>query len=145
MNQPTSHCHGWVDNLVRLSKIEEVEGANLRQGTLNPYCVSQDRNLPSLSRFGDVEAMDIDMGTEPILGSVDEFPSAAKVFPGERQTFLGAFDGDTFSNERQYNPYYPFASRPDWEFGLWLTRSGLSLAAMDSLLSLELVGPSNTN
>ena len=146
MNQPTSRCHGWVDNLVRLSEIEEVEGTNLRQGTrVDQYCVSEDRNPPFLSRFGGVEAMDIDMGAEPILGLADEFPGAAKIFPGERQTFLGAFDGDTFSNERQYNPYYLFASRPDWEFGLWLTCSGLSLAAMDSLLSLELVGPSNTN
>ena len=81
------------------------------------------------------------MDIDPVQGSVEEFPGAAKVFPGERQTFLGAFDNDSFSNERRSNSYYPFASRLDWEFGLWLTRSGLSLAAVDSLLSLELVGP----
>ena len=114
-----------------------------QQGALDPY-VLDDRNTPSPNRFGGAAgAMDVDMGWEPIQLSVEEFSGAAKIFPGEWKTFLGTFDSDTFSNERWSNPYYLFASRLDWEFGLWLTRSGLSLAAVDNLLSLELVGLSN--
>ena len=132
-----------MDDLVHLSEIEEIEAANLWQGpTLDQYYVPEDRNPRDPSRFGGAEeAMDVDMDIEPVQGSVEEFPGAAKVFPGEWQTFLGVFDSDSFSNEQWSNSYYPFTSRPDWEFGLWLTRSGLSLAAVDSLLSLELVGP----
>ena len=140
MNQPTSRCHSWVDDLVRLS---EIETALPQQSALDAYLL-EDRNPQSSSRFGDAEEnMDVDMGSECGQGSVEEFPGAAKIFPGERKTFLGTFDSDTFSNECRSNPYYPFASRPDWEFGLWLIRSGLSLAAVDSLLSLGLVSLSH--
>ena len=72
---------------------------------------------------------------------VEEFSGAAKIFQDKWNTFLQKFDQDHFSNEWQENLYYPFSSRSDWEFGLWLTRSGLSLAAINSLLSLELVSP----
>ena len=101
MNQPTSRCHRWVDDLVRLSEIEEVEAANLWQGgALDQYYVPEDRNPRDPSWFGGAEgAMDADMDIDPVQGSVEEFPGAAKVFPGERQTFLGAFDDDSFSNE----------------------------------------------
>ena len=140
MNQPTSRCHRWINDLVQLS---ETEATIPQQGALNPY-VLDDRNTPSPNRFGGTAgAMDVDMGWEPVQLSVEEFSGATKIFPGERKTFLGTFDSDTFSNECWSNPYYPFASCPDWEFGLWLTCSGLSLAAVDSLLSLELVGLSN--
>ena len=144
MNQPASRCNGWVDNLVRIFAIDEVEATNPLQGVLDGYAL-EDQNPPSPGRFGGAEgAVDVDMDPEPVQGStVEEFPGAAKVFPGEWVTFLGRFDRDAFSNQRQSNPYYPFTSRSDWEFGMWLTRSGLSLAAVDSLLSLELVSVSN--
>ena len=45
MNQPTSRCHIWVDDLVCLSEIEEIEAANLWQGpTLNQYYMPEDWN-----------------------------------------------------------------------------------------------------
>jgi len=108
-----SHCHRWVDNLVRFSEIDEVEVVNPQHGALDAY-VPEDWNPPSPSRFGGAEeAMDVDMGPDPVWGLVEEFPDAAKIFPGERKTFLGTFDSDAFSNKQQSNPYYLFASRSD--------------------------------
>jgi hypothetical protein len=39
----------------------------------------------------------------------------------------------------QKNLYYPFASRDEWELAAFLLRSDLSLASIDSFLSLKLV------
>ena len=124
MNQPVSHCHWWVDDLVRLSEIV--------------HSPQEDWTPPSLGRFDGMDGI-IDRGPSNEL--VEGFSGAAKIFQDKWNTFLQKFDQDHFSNEWQENLYYPFSSRSDWEFGLWLTRSGLSLAAIDSLLSLKLVSP----
>ena len=141
MNQPASHCHRWVDDLVRLSEVNEIEAVH------NPQQDWNSLDPPDPDRFDEAEAeMDVIVDEGPGDGLVEEFPGAAKIFQvGEQNTFLHKFDQDPFSNERRENLYYPFASRMDWEFGLWLTRSGLSLAAVDSLLSLDLVSPFNVH
>lgn len=66
------------------------------------------------------------------------FAGAGKAYLGGK-TFMDAFWEDKYSAMRTENIFYPFASRNDWQFASWLTRSGLSMAAIDSLLSLELV------
>lgn len=58
---------------------------------------------------------------------------------GRGQTFMDWFNTDQFSEARVENLYYPFVSRQDWEVGSWLLRSGLSMAAIDEFLSLEIV------
>lgn len=68
----------------------------------------------------------------------DHFPGAARSFDGGR-TFLDKFDTDEFNSHRASNMYYPFAYRGDWEMASWLLRSKLSMNAIDSLLSLDLV------
>ena len=68
----------------------------------------------------------------------DVFPGASARY-GRGPTFMENFDSDRFSEERAVNPYYPFASRSDWEMGAWLLRSGLSMAAINEFLSLEIV------
>lgn len=72
--------------------------------------------------------------------STQYFPGAAHTYEGGK-TFLDRFDADEFSKHRNSNIYYPFASRGDWELASWLLRSGLSMGAIDSLLSLDLVRP----
>ncbi|KIM57131.1 hypothetical protein SCLCIDRAFT_131146, partial [Scleroderma citrinum Foug A] len=37
------------------------------------------------------------------------------------------------------NIYFPWASRQEWAFASWLLRSHLSMATIDSLLSLEII------
>jgi len=46
---------------------------------------------------------------------------------------------DQYSSFRKENLYYPFASWVDWQLASWLLCSHLSMAAIDSFLSLELV------
>ena len=69
---------------------------------------------------------------------IDEYSGSAMVF-GSGRNFMDKFDADQFSSERMEQPYYPFASRDEWELASYLLRSSLSMAAIDQLLKLELV------
>ena len=69
---------------------------------------------------------------------VEEYEGAAKEY-GTGMTFMDEFDCDQYANERVNNLYYPFASRDEWEFAAFLLRSDLSMASIDSFLSLNLV------
>ncbi|KAI5988435.1 hypothetical protein EDD15DRAFT_2141400, partial [Pisolithus albus] len=53
--------------------------------------------------------------------------------------FVNKFDMDKFSELRSSNVYYRFAPSGDWELGSWLLRSGLSMSAINTFLSLHLV------
>ena len=68
----------------------------------------------------------------------EEYKGAAKGY-GTGTTFMDEFDRDQYAGERINNLYYPFASRDEWEFAAFLLRSDLSMASIDSLLSLNLV------
>ena len=48
------------------------------------------------------------------------------------------FYTDKFAEERTKNPYYPFASRAEWELASFLSRANLSMKFVDEFLSLEL-------
>ena len=58
---------------------------------------------------------------------------------GRGKTFMDTFDTDRFSSEHQNNLFYPFASKAEWEFTSWLANSGLSMAAINKCLSLDIV------
>ncbi|KIN99340.1 hypothetical protein M404DRAFT_118082, partial [Pisolithus tinctorius Marx 270] len=66
------------------------------------------------------------------------FKGAAKMF-GLGPMFMDKFNGDQFSNLWASNLYYPFNSHNEWELALWLLRSGLSMRAIDSFLSLSII------
>ncbi|KAI5995118.1 hypothetical protein EDD15DRAFT_2165351 [Pisolithus albus] len=66
------------------------------------------------------------------------FPGAVQTYNGG-STFVNKFDVDKFSELRSSNVYYPFASSGDWELGSWLLRSGLSMSAINTFLSLRLI------
>jgi hypothetical protein len=136
MNQPTSRCFGWVDNLVQIGELLEQE-AEEKNTHNSPQLVHRQ---PATEWNTDNDTLDVDTPDETHGEIVEEYPGAAAVFVQRQKTFLDRFDQDQFSHERCSNLYYPFASRADWEFGLWLTRSSLSMAAIDNMLSLELVG-----
>lgn len=137
MNQPASRCFGWTDNLVQIGELLEAEENHSSQPPQAGHLQAAHRH-PSAD-WNQPDEMNVDLPDGPCGGTVEEFPGAAAIFAHQQNSFLDRFDRDQFSNERGSNLYYPFASRADWEFGLWLTRSGLSMAAVDSLLSLELV------
>ena len=69
---------------------------------------------------------------------VEVYEGCTAAFPGG-ETFMGRFRSDRYAEQRRENIYFPFVSRKEWEFASWLLRSSLSMAAIDSLLSLEIV------
>lgn len=109
--------------------------------------------FPSLDGDGDVDSDWIETDTEnfdlPVNNFSEELPDAfegvtelypgASVNYGRGHTFMDTFDADQFSFERQGNLFYPFASKAEWEFASWLTNSGLSMAAIDKCLPLDIV------
>ena len=86
--------------------------------------------------------MDMEVDNQPEATSssfhTEPFPGAAEVF-GKGQTFLSLFHEDEYTDARQANPYYPFASQPEWELASFLLRSDLSRVAVDEFLKLQLV------
>jgi hypothetical protein len=74
--------------------------------------------------------------TEYFLGSAEVF--------GSGETYLDLFDEDENADKRQTNPYYPFASQPEWELASFLLKSDLSRVAIDQFLKLQLVSASQS-
>jgi hypothetical protein len=137
MNQLSSRCHGWVDQLFQIGEL--VDPVVPRNPPAVPLHSAEfgDWNAPSQRDLHHLEdQMEIDPAPQKWEG--EEFPGAAATYE-QGTSFLERFDQDQYSEEWRSNIYYLFASHADWELGLWLTRSGLSMAATDSLLSLALV------
>lgn len=91
--------------------------------------------------------MDPEEETEVPEGSrkdfVEFFEGSGETFPGGK-SFLDDFRQDEHAAERRDNLYFPFASHDEWQLASWLLRSRLSISALDSLLSLNIVGYSFT-
>ncbi|KAJ6461670.1 hypothetical protein C8R45DRAFT_841979 [Mycena sanguinolenta] len=67
------------------------------------------------------------------------YPGAAKTY-GREPSFMERFTQfDEHAQQRQLNPYFPFASAGEWEFAAFVERSSLSLAEIDELLKLNLM------
>ena len=76
--------------------------------------------------------------------NLEYYPGVSSTY-GQGTTFMSEFFTNKYAHLRHENIFYPFASKEDWQLGSWLLRSGLSIAAMDSFLSLELVSISPLN
>lgn len=88
----------------------------------------------------DLEYPDIVDGSDMDCdGDVEYHPNVCQTFPGG-STFMDNFFADKYGSLRWKTLFYPFASQADWQLGSWLLRSGLSMAAIDGFLSLDLVG-----
>lgn len=139
MSQPRSGCANWTDNLVRLHE-------NLTPSVdHDSMSIDEPSIVQGLHELGQNELPE-DAEDAPALEELPErrsssthyFPGAAQVYEGGT-TFLDKFEADEFNKHRLLNVYYPFGSSGDWELASWLLRSGLSMGAIDSLLSLNLV------
>lgn len=69
---------------------------------------------------------------------IEVHPAAGKIL-GHGSTFMDDFEADPYANERRDLPYYPFASRDEWELASFLLRSPLSMKSIDMFLSLSMV------
>lgn len=101
----------------------------------------QDGGLTYENEELDQQDMDVDDETEN-KRFIEMFEGAAKSFPGGA-TFMDEFDKDPHAPERILNLYYPFVSRDEWELASYLLRSDLSVASINTFLSLSLVSPTN--
>lgn len=70
---------------------------------------------------------------------VKELYQGAALVYGTGQTFIDGFNADRNYEHRAEHPYYPFASRHEWELAFFLLQSGLSMAKIDHFLKLNLV------
>lgn len=69
---------------------------------------------------------------------VQAFEGCSEAFAGGK-SFMDNFRQEEHAAERRANLYFPFASREEWQLASWILRSRLSLSAIDSLLSLDIV------
>jgi hypothetical protein len=79
--------------------------------------------------------------TEPLERSgqlhVETYPSAGSVHTKQPPLFQRA--SEMHHDLGAGNDYYPFANQTDFELGVWLHESGLSMAKIDEFLSLDYV------
>ncbi|KAG1894108.1 uncharacterized protein F5891DRAFT_985339 [Suillus fuscotomentosus] len=91
--------------------------------------------------------VDVDMGAD--LGVYEDehagveagyeeevYDGAAKTY-GIGTSFMKTFNSDEYAVERMDNPYFPFASKPDWEMAAFLLQSELSMTDINKYLHLE--------
>ena len=160
MNQPISSCRTYYEEL---HQIAEATGSP-KGVQLSGICPEDQPHEMDHSARGSSPPHEMDRsarGSSPIFRSptpmmatddkntasshsnspffAELYPGASKIF-GSGPTFMDNFDNDQFSTERQTHPYYPFASKDDWQMASFLLRSDLSMAALDQFFKLELVG-----
>jgi hypothetical protein len=144
MNQPHSTCFSHFNEIVNLTDDLARFKARSRDSKSQHQFNATDTGEP----------MDLDPAMDPDLNNpgwpieidiegtgenfIEEYDGAAKEY-GLGKTFMMEFNNDSFSNERITNLYYPFKSRAEWEFAFFLLRSNLSMATIDTFLSLKLV------
>lgn len=145
MNHPFSACYSHFQEMADLS--HELEKYNRQTQNV---CDSDDNNMD----LGPASDMDVFTEHDELGGNddwnmddgeqfIEEYKGAAKEY-GTGTTFMDEFDCDQYAGERIKNLYYPFASRDEWELAAYLLRSDLSMASIDSLLSLNLVSATLT-
>ena len=152
MNQPTGPCYdgslplfGEYDNPIDAEAPHSYNTAQLQQEERDPGLADSE----SYEEYGDIE-MDgpgdpaVSVPSRPDIEQlgpgrfVETFEGCGETFPGGK-TFMGDFWADQYTEQRCENVYYPWASKQEWAFASWLLRSRLSMAAIDSLLSLDIV------
>lgn len=94
----------------------------------------------------DSTSMEVDADSQSVndhnnIPFIEKYPGAAQTF-GRAKTFMDTFDADCHADKRKDHPYYPFASRNEWELASFLLRSNLSMTSIDNFLKLELVSGS---
>lgn len=157
MNQPLGSCLDHFQEIVNLTDELERHKTSLRQPVPDDSRESESEDEGSGDGTpGTLEMARMDVDDVPIEPDnpevddgltgdghfVENYPGAAKVHTTSGMTFMKQFDVDEFAEERTQNLYYPFASRAEWELAAFLLRSDLSIAALDTFLSLSLVSHS---
>ena len=144
MNHPFGACYSHfqevadlADELQRYKNSRNRPTQNENDNNMQPMDLGPDMDVDVMERDNLAEENDWSMdGSDGVF--VEEYEGAAKEY-GTGTTFMDEFDRDQFVGERINNLYYPFASRNEWELASFLLNSDLSMASIDSFLSLNLV------
>ncbi|KAF8547631.1 hypothetical protein OG21DRAFT_1527027 [Imleria badia] len=145
LNQPASLCFG--KSLFEAPSPTE----DIAMDDEQPCSPEEDKILDNahqpLQVDGDDDS-DLDMAYDPLNPSLDDqpflgrfveaFEGCAETFPGGK-TFMDNFREDQYTEQRRENLSFPFASKVEWDFASWLLRSRLSMAAINLLLSLDII------
>jgi hypothetical protein len=142
-NQRSSNCWKtysllleWEQNT--LSSVEnEVDDAQISTPPSHQSPLPSPPRMPSPPPEVDMEIVNQPEATPPSFHT-SFFPGASEIF-GKGENFTDLFHEDKYADVRQVNPYYPFATQPEWELASFLIKSGLSRVAVDEFLKLQLV------
>ena len=146
LNQPSSSCRAtfWQEGSGNLSQRRqnfstenEAAGTHESRECWTPPENPDDGNPGEFGNVGDTSGeQDTSFGR-----FIKIYDGCSEVFPGGK-SFMDTFQEDRYAEERKENLYFPFASHEEWQFASWLLRSRLSIAAIDSLLALDIVSES---
>jgi Plavaka transposase len=149
MNHPFGACYSHFQEIADLAddlqryKDRPTQSEDENLNNMQPMDLGADSDMDvdasftEHDNFESVAAGGSDWGMDGGV-FVEEYEGAAKEY-GTGTTFMDEFDRDQYAGERINNLYYPFASRNEWELAAFLLRSDLSMASIDSFLSLNLV------
>lgn len=139
MNQPLGSCQGITRKITTLTE-ELGRYRSRRRMTASPE-VANNRQDTNMDWEDELEAPngqeDMGMGDDEAV-FVERYEGAGMLY-GPGTTFMDQFDRDPHASKRTENVYYPFASKNEWELASFLARSNLSMASINSFLSLALV------
>jgi len=136
MHQPSGSCyHASLANEMDLIHGEDIEvpSAAHSQGD------NEDIDMDDFTGYRKPDFDDPHRSQDPDPGIyVKTYKGCMEVFPGG-EMFMDQFRCDQYAEQCQENIYFLWASRQEWAFASWLLRSCLSMAAIDCVLSLEIV------
>ena len=161
MNQPMDLCHTakWYQDHSNVShnlpqdKPTSSDVMGLDASHYTDTDAQPDANYPpqpppsspevSIQNDEDLGYVEMDLDNMDIQPTFTEtFPDCSRSYPGGTM-FMDLFWQDEHTMERQENIYFPFALGEEWEFSSWCLRSGLSMTAIDFLLSLTIISHQN--
>ena len=149
MNQPSSACSTFLNDISRPTVLQPLLSQAIPKLPIihdtHQACTSEAVNdmqmefddFPDNDR-NDTQESDLQPTGTTSPENVENFPGASQSYPGSK-TFMDQFFSDKHSELCKENLFYPFTSQEDWQVASWLLRSRLSMAAIDSFLSLDLV------
>ncbi|KIK38770.1 hypothetical protein CY34DRAFT_25513 [Suillus luteus UH-Slu-Lm8-n1] len=148
MSQPRSGCSTWLQDLIHLHSVSVRTTADSMDVDHTPNIPNVDPELDGTGfgdwdgvfqgRSGEGDDQVHEGGTPTGSDFIDWHPKPSQTY-GRGYTFLDSFHSDENNMYHTENHYYLFSGQRDWEVALWLLRSGLSMAKVDSFLSLEMI------
>ena len=135
MNHPWSSCATWFELLNSISPPAQHSSPHNRS---NHSSHNDDTSHNEESMLDDDAAGDPDVALFE-----DVHPNVPQVV-GSSAGFTEVFHSDHHAEKRRDNLYHPFSSRDEWGLALWLSRSGLSMRAINDFLALPVVRTKNS-